>query len=45
MKEKTFRLIISLITVLGTLTTGALIWYTCHLRETCSIVSYVANGR
>lgn len=45
MKDRTFRLIIAAITVIGTLSTAALILYTCHLRESCSIVSYVANGR
>ncbi|MBR6967378.1 MAG: hypothetical protein IKH78_02495 [Ruminococcus sp.] len=45
MKDKTFRRIIALITAVGLLTSGGLVWYTCHLRENCSIVSYVANGR
>lgn len=45
MKDRTFKLIITTITVIGLLSTAALIWYTCQLRETCSIVSYVANGR
>ncbi|MDD7517072.1 hypothetical protein [Ruminococcus flavefaciens] len=45
MSDKTFRRIIALITVIGTLSTAALVVYTCHLHNECSVISYVANGR
>lgn len=45
MSDKTFGRIIAVITALGVLVTGGLMWYTVHLHGVCSIVSYVANGR
>lgn len=43
MKEKTFIKIIIAIAVIGVLTTGILIAYTIHLRQNCSIITYIAN--
>ncbi|MBR6760405.1 MAG: hypothetical protein IKM30_00030 [Oscillospiraceae bacterium] len=45
MKERVFRRIITAICIIGTLITIALVLYTYHLHETCSILTFIANER
>lgn len=43
MREKTFIKIMITIAIIGVLSTGILIAYTIHLRQNCSIITYIAN--
>lgn len=43
MREKTFIKIMAVIAILGVLSTGLLIAYTIRLRQSCSIITYIAN--
>lgn len=43
MKEKTFIKIMAAIVIAGILSTTALVVYTIHLRQNCSIITYIAN--
>ncbi len=45
MSDKAFGRIIAIIMIIGIIFTIGLVCYTANLRESCSIVSYVANGR
>lgn len=43
MRKKTFIKIMITIAIIGVLSTGILIAYTIHLRQNCSIITYIAN--
>lgn len=45
MGEKTFRRLLLAVTLLGIVSTAALIAYTVFLHQNCSIISFIANGR
>ncbi len=44
MSDKTFKILLSGIVALGAASTAALIAYTAYLYESCSIISFIANG-
>lgn len=45
MREQTFRRLLFAVTLLGVISTVALILYTVYLHQNCSIISFIANGR
>lgn len=45
MSEKTFRILLVMITVLGCISTVAMVIYTYYLYTHCSITSFIAGGR
>lgn len=45
MRDKVFRNLLISITVLGCICTAGLILYTMYLYPSCSIISFIANGR
>lgn len=44
MKEKTFRIVVSIVVALGMLSTAVLLAVTYYLHGHCSIISFIANG-
>ncbi len=45
MRDLTFRRLLFAVTLLGVVSTAALIAYTVYLHQNCSIISFIANGR
>ncbi len=45
MRDLTFRRLLLAVTLLGVVSTAALIAYTVYLHQNCSIISFIANGR
>lgn len=44
MNDKLFRRILTIVLIIGALSTAVLVAYTFYLHEHCSIISYIANG-
>ncbi len=45
MSDKLFYRVILLICAVGIAVTIGLVIYTCHLHDTCSILTFIANER
>lgn len=45
MRDPTFRRLLLAVTLVGVVSTVALILYTVYLHQNCSIISFIANGR
>lgn len=45
MKDKTYRRLLAAVMILGVISSVILVLYTIRLYRSCSIITYIANGR
>ena len=45
MKDQTYRILLAAVMILGVISTVILVLVTIRLYRSCSIITYIANGR